>query len=216
MWNKPHLLNAIADLLMLVAGAALLAAAAVWLVRVPSLPVRHVVFAEALPHTKRGEVEQVLPGALKGNFFSINLETVRSALGRRAGRTGEQLRRGLRGQPAGGRGERHAVALRATWHGAGSAEGIRRTARCLQGSRRNAGAGDLVAASGLGLEVAERHVGRYRPRTAEVASGCATGEVYRGVSGNGRQTGGQAGCGGFALSEWLCDEGRGRGEGKVS
>ena len=31
MWNKPHLLNAIADLLMLVAGAALLAAAAVWL-----------------------------------------------------------------------------------------------------------------------------------------------------------------------------------------
>ena len=27
MWNKPHLLNAIADLLMLVAGAALLAAA---------------------------------------------------------------------------------------------------------------------------------------------------------------------------------------------
>jgi hypothetical protein len=39
--------------------AALLAAAAVWLVRVPSLPVRQVVFAEALPHTKRGEVEQV-------------------------------------------------------------------------------------------------------------------------------------------------------------
>ena len=38
MWNKPHLLNAIADLLMLVAGAAVLAAAAVWLVRVPSLP----------------------------------------------------------------------------------------------------------------------------------------------------------------------------------
>ena len=32
MWNKPHLLNAIADLLMLVASAALLAAAAVWLV----------------------------------------------------------------------------------------------------------------------------------------------------------------------------------------
>ncbi|HLO64365.1 MAG TPA: cell division protein FtsQ/DivIB [Azonexus sp.] len=80
MWNKPHLLNAIADLLMLVAAAALLAAAAVWLVRVPSLPVRHVVFADALPHTKRGEVEQVLPAALKGNFFSINLETVRGAL----------------------------------------------------------------------------------------------------------------------------------------
>ena len=80
MWNKPHLLNAIADLLMLVAAAALLAVAAVWLVRVPSLPVREVVFAEALPHTRRGDVEQVLPAALKGNFFSLNLEAVRGAL----------------------------------------------------------------------------------------------------------------------------------------
>ena len=80
MWNKPHLLNAIADLLMLVAGAAVLAAAAVWLVRVPSLPVRQVVFAEALPHTTRAEVEELLPAALKGNFFSLNLETVRRAL----------------------------------------------------------------------------------------------------------------------------------------
>jgi cell division protein FtsQ len=80
MWNKPYLLNAIADLLMLAAAAALLAAAAVWLVRVPSLPVKQVVFAEALPHTRRGEVEQVLPGSLKGNFFSLNLEMVRGAL----------------------------------------------------------------------------------------------------------------------------------------
>jgi cell division protein FtsQ len=81
MWHKPHLLNAIADLLMLAAAAALLAAAAVWLARVPSLPVRQVVFAESLPHTRRAEIEQVLPGALKGNFFSLNLEAVRGALG---------------------------------------------------------------------------------------------------------------------------------------
>ncbi|MFZ2267380.1 MAG: cell division protein FtsQ/DivIB [Azonexus sp.] len=80
MWNKPHLLNAIADLLMLAAAAALLAAAAVWLVRVPSLPVREVVFAEPLAHTRRLEIEQVLPGSLKGNFFSLNLESVRGAL----------------------------------------------------------------------------------------------------------------------------------------
>lgn len=80
MWNKPQLLNAIADLLMLVASAALLAAAAVWLVRMPSLPVREVIFAEPLPHTQRLEVEQILPATLRGNFFSLNLETVRSAL----------------------------------------------------------------------------------------------------------------------------------------
>lgn len=80
MWNKPHLLNAIADVLTIVAAAALLAAIAVWLVRVPSLPVRQVVFVEALAHTKRAEVEQLLPVALRGNFFSINLESVRTSL----------------------------------------------------------------------------------------------------------------------------------------
>lgn len=80
MWNKPHLLNAIADLLMLAASAALLVAATVWLVRVPALPIEQVIFAEPLPHTRRGEVEQVLPAALNGNFFSLNLEVVRGAL----------------------------------------------------------------------------------------------------------------------------------------
>lgn len=80
MWNKPQLLTAIADLLILAASAALLAAAAVWLVRVPSLPVRQVVFADSLAHTRRIEIEQVLPGVMKGNFFSINLDQVRSTL----------------------------------------------------------------------------------------------------------------------------------------
>ncbi|WP_306606245.1 cell division protein FtsQ/DivIB [Azonexus sp.] len=80
MWHKPQLLNALADLLMLVAAAALLAGGAVWLVRVPSLPVKQVVFTDALPHTRRGEIEQVLPSALRGNFFSLDLEAVRVAL----------------------------------------------------------------------------------------------------------------------------------------
>lgn len=80
MWNKPHLLNALADLLILAAAAVLLAATAVWLVRVPALPVLLVVFAEPLAHTRQAEIEQVLPPALKGNFFSLNLDTVRGAL----------------------------------------------------------------------------------------------------------------------------------------
>ena len=82
MWNKPHLMNAVTDLMMLVGADALLAAAAVWLVRVPALPVREVVFTDALAHTRRAELEEVLPAALKGNFFSLNLESVRGTLER--------------------------------------------------------------------------------------------------------------------------------------
>ena len=80
MWNKPHILNAIADLLILAAAAALVVAGAVWLVRVPSLPVRQVVFTQELPHTRRAELELALSAALKGNFFSLNLEEVRGTL----------------------------------------------------------------------------------------------------------------------------------------
>lgn len=80
MWNKPALLNAIADLLILIGAAAIVAVGAVWMVRMPSLPVRQVVFAEPLSHTRRIEVEQVLPAALRGNFFSVNLDLVRGTL----------------------------------------------------------------------------------------------------------------------------------------
>lgn len=82
MWNRPRLLNAIADLLILSTTAAALTGALVWLARVPSLPLRQVVFAQELLHTRRGEIEQVLPGVLKGNFFSVNLEEVRGELER--------------------------------------------------------------------------------------------------------------------------------------
>ena len=80
MWQKPHVLNAMADLLYVVGAAALLAAGAVWLARWPSLPVRQVVFVQELQHVRRLEVQQALPAVLQGNFFSVNLEAVRGVL----------------------------------------------------------------------------------------------------------------------------------------
>ena len=80
MWHKPQLMNAIADLLMLIGMAAVLAAGTVWVVRVPALPIKQVSFVEPLAHTRRTEIEQVLAGPLRGNFFSVNLDVVRSAL----------------------------------------------------------------------------------------------------------------------------------------
>ena len=248
MWNKPHLLNAIADLLMLVAAAALLAAGAVWLVRVPSLPVKQVVFAEPLPHTKRGEVEQVLPGSLKGNFFSLNLEQVRGSLEKLPWVRKVDVRRQWpdrleimieehkpvarwgegRGELvnsygevfaaafAGRRGERAALALRAAGHSTGCFEALQRVCRLLCDSRRKAGAGHAIAASGLAAQVAERHVGGHRARTDKSAGRCASAAVFGNLSGNGRQTGGPAGSRGFAVSEWFRHASGGRGEGKVS
>lgn len=82
MWHKPHLLIALADLLMLAAGAAVLAVGAVWVVRVQALPVQQVDFVAPLVQTRRAEIERVLPPAIQGNFFSVNLEAVRGSLER--------------------------------------------------------------------------------------------------------------------------------------
>lgn len=80
MWNKPHVLNAIADLLFAAAAAALLVAMAVWLVRVPALPIRQVVVQEELRQVKRVEIEQALTGLMRGNFFSVNVDAIRLSL----------------------------------------------------------------------------------------------------------------------------------------
>jgi len=80
MWHRPQLLNVFADLLFVAGAAALLSAAAVWLVRMPALPIREVVFTHELAQVRRAEVEAALQGNLKGNFFSLNLEAVRGAL----------------------------------------------------------------------------------------------------------------------------------------
>ena len=80
MWDKPQLLNAIADLLFVAAAAALLTAMALWAVRLPSLPIRKVEVREALQQVRREELEQVLAGRFSGNFFSVNLENVRAAV----------------------------------------------------------------------------------------------------------------------------------------
>lgn len=93
MWHKPQLLNTLADLLFLVGAAALLAAGAVWLLRVPALPVQYVLFETPLQHTRRGEIEQVLPGSLRGNFFTLDVSHVRQTLLQLPWVRGVQVRR---------------------------------------------------------------------------------------------------------------------------
>ena len=80
MWNKPQLMTAVSDLLLVAAAAALVVAAVVWGARLPLFPLREVVVIQELREVRRDEVERSLAGRLRGNFFSINLEAVRQSL----------------------------------------------------------------------------------------------------------------------------------------
>ena len=80
MWNKPQLMNAVSDLLLVAAAAALLVAAVLWSARLPWFPLRDVVVSNELREVRRAEVERSLAGRLRGNFFSINLDNVRKSL----------------------------------------------------------------------------------------------------------------------------------------
>ena len=80
MWNRPQLLKDVADLLYLAGAAALAVAAALWVARLPLFPIREVVVMNALREVHRVEIEESLAGKLRGNFFSINLESLRQSL----------------------------------------------------------------------------------------------------------------------------------------
>lgn len=80
MWNKPQLMNAVTDLLLVAAAAALLVAAVVWSARLPLFPLREVLVTHELREVRRSEVENSLSGLLRGNFFSIKVEDLRQSL----------------------------------------------------------------------------------------------------------------------------------------
>lgn len=80
MWNRPQILNLIADLLYLVAGMALLGMGALWVVRFAVSPVSQVVIQTPLKHVQATEIDEALDGILHGNFLTLNLDVVRTEL----------------------------------------------------------------------------------------------------------------------------------------
>jgi len=80
MWHRPQLLNTLADLLFAAGAAILLAALAVWVLRMPFAPIRQVVLETPLQHVQAMELEEVLQGRVRGNFLSLSLDGVRDAL----------------------------------------------------------------------------------------------------------------------------------------
>ncbi|MFH1870077.1 MAG: cell division protein FtsQ/DivIB [Pseudomonadota bacterium] len=78
-WDRPMLINLLADVLLLAGGVLLAWAATVALQRLPVLPLKQLLVASPLDHVSRAQIEHTARNALSGNFFTVNLESARSA-----------------------------------------------------------------------------------------------------------------------------------------
>lgn len=81
-WDRPMLINLLADLLLLAGGGLLAWAGALALQRLPVFPLTQVVVATPLEQVSRAQIEQTARAALAGNFFTVNLEAAQSAFER--------------------------------------------------------------------------------------------------------------------------------------
>lgn len=78
-WDRPLLINLVSDLLLLFGVAALAYAAVMTLVRLPFFPLRQVVVVSTLNQVTPAQIEYAARSSLAGNFFTVNLDDVRSA-----------------------------------------------------------------------------------------------------------------------------------------
>ncbi|MFI4978972.1 MAG: cell division protein FtsQ/DivIB [Nevskiales bacterium] len=78
-WDRPPLLNLVADLLLLFGTLALAYAALTLALRLPVFPLKQVVVASALDQVTVTQIEYAAQSSLAGNFFTVNLDQVRAA-----------------------------------------------------------------------------------------------------------------------------------------
>ncbi|MDP1735291.1 MAG: cell division protein FtsQ/DivIB [Sulfuritalea sp.] len=81
-WDRPMLINLLADLLLLAGGALLAWAGAMALQRLPVFPLKQLVVSTSLDQVSRAQIEHTARTALSGNFFTVNLETAQAAFAR--------------------------------------------------------------------------------------------------------------------------------------
>ncbi len=81
-WDRPMLVNLLADVLLLAGGLLLVWAGAMALQALPVFPLRQLVVATPLDQVSRAQIEHTARSALSGNFFTVNLETAQTAFER--------------------------------------------------------------------------------------------------------------------------------------
>lgn len=81
-WDRPMLINLLADLLLLAGGALLAWAGAMALQRLPVFPLKQLVVVTAPDQVSRAQIEHAARGALSGNFFTVNLDAAQASFER--------------------------------------------------------------------------------------------------------------------------------------
>jgi cell division protein FtsQ len=79
MWDKPTLLNWIANLLFALSVVVMLYAVLFAVVHLPIFPIREVKVDGDLSHVNREQVKLIVAKHLKGNFFTLDLVKARNA-----------------------------------------------------------------------------------------------------------------------------------------
>jgi cell division protein FtsQ len=78
-WDRPAVVNLLADLLWLVSGLLLAYAVMVWFLNRPLFPVQEVVVMSPIAQVTPAQIEFAARSAVHGNFFSVDLDAVRDA-----------------------------------------------------------------------------------------------------------------------------------------
>lgn len=79
LWNRPALLDLLSDLLLLITALAIGHALLSWFLARPFFPVREVVVLTPPAQVTTAQIEFAARSAIRGNFFSMSLDEVRTA-----------------------------------------------------------------------------------------------------------------------------------------
>ena len=79
LWDRPQLLNLIADFLLVSGAAALAYCAVMSVLALPVFPLRDIVVTSPLGQTTEAQLQYAARSSLAGNFFTVNLEKVRAS-----------------------------------------------------------------------------------------------------------------------------------------
>lgn len=81
-WDRPALIDLLADVLLLLGGVLLAWAAALAVQRLPLFPLARLVVTTPLEQVSRAQIEHTARGVLAGNFFTVDLDVAQAAFER--------------------------------------------------------------------------------------------------------------------------------------